>query len=449
MMKRILIFVLAALMILCVALAGCAAPGGGADNSGSGGNAGGGNDASAKAPDAEQKIAVLLPKHELDTIGLCEEKTREFEKETGIKVELINMSWDNTADRVIAELTAGGSSYDVIEFDNSWLAKFSANDWLEPLDGFSGVDEVKKGLLPGLVDKFSMGGKFYGVAWNNDTRFFMYNKAMLEKAGIPSPPQTWAEMVDATKKLKEQGITKYGYMDAYLQGQAGANELTYIVYSFGGKLVDDNGNPVIGTDPNTKKAYEFLVSAMNDEKVVDPASLTSDYETAANVFMMGGTAFFVQAWPGVYAEANNKEVSNIVDQIAVADYALHADGAEQVVLTLPEAMAIPKTSKNKEAAWKYIQYMTSKEFDKEKGLALGALPVWSSLYTDKDLLTQYPYWEQFGKQAEFARGLPDLLWYDELSNIMTVESQKILLGQVSVDDGLKAMQEQCEKAMKQ
>jgi multiple sugar transport system substrate-binding protein len=301
-------------------------------------------------------------------------------------------------------------------------------------------------MLPGLIDKFSSGGKLYGVTWNSDTRFLMYNKAMLEKGGVAAPPKTWKELVEVSKKLQEQGIAKYGYIDSYLQAQSGANEFTYVVYSFGGKLVDDKGNPVMGTDPNTKAAYEFLVSALNDDKIVDPGSLTSDYETAADVFFMGNTVMFLQAWPGIYADANNPEVSNIVGQIAVADHVL-SDGSNQVVLTLPEAMAIPKTSKNKEAAWKYIEYMTSREFDKEKAVAIGALPVWSELYNDQELLAMYPYWEQFGKQSEFARGLPDLLWYDELSNIMVVESQKILLKRISVEDGLKSMQEQCEKAM--
>lgn len=46
-----------------------------------------------------EKITVILPRHEMDTIGFYEEKTREFEAQTGIKVELILMSWDQVADR--------------------------------------------------------------------------------------------------------------------------------------------------------------------------------------------------------------------------------------------------------------------------------------------------------------------------------------------------------------
>lgn len=402
--------------------------------------------ADAAKPTEGQKITVLMPKHEMDNIGFMEKETRAFEQETGIKVELINMSWDNVADRVTTEMASGGSSYDVIEFDNSWVPKFATNDWIEPLDSYV-TQDMKDGILPGLLDKFSFNGHLYGIAWNNDTRFFMYNKAKLEQAGLAAPPKTWDELTAMSKTLQEKGAAKYGYIDSYMQAQSGANELIFLVYSFGGNFFDKDGNITITSDPRVKKAYEYMVDGLNTSKVIDPASLTSDYETVANVFYMGDTAFYVQAWPGVYQSANDAATSKIVDQIAVADYSLSGDGTTQTVLTLPEAMAIPKSSKNKDAAWQYIKYMSSKEFDKRKGQEIGALPIWKDLFTDADLLKLYPYWSSFGKQAESSKGLPTLLWYDEFANILLVESQKILLGQVSVDEGLKTMEEQCKKLM--
>lgn len=396
--------------------------------------------------DSGDKITVLLPNHEMDTVGFYEEQTRKFEEETGIKVELINMGWDNVADRVTAEMSSGGSSYDVIEFDNSWVAKFAENDWVEPLNDYI-TDDMKAGIVPGLLDKFTFDDQLYGVVWNNDTRFFMYNKAKLEAAGIKEPAKTWDELIEQSKTLKDAGETNYGYIDSYMQAQSGCNEFVQLVYSFGGEFFDESGKPIIATDPGVKKAYEYMVKAYK-EGVFDPTALTADYETVANTFYSGTTAFFIQAWPGIYSSANDAEVSTIVDQVEVADYAVSGDGNTQCVLTLPEAMAIPKTSKNKEAAWKYIEYMSSKEFDKLKAETIGALPVWTELFSDSTLLEKYPYWEQFGKQSEFSRGLPDLLWFDEFSNILQVETINIIQGSVSVEEGLAGMQEQFEAAMK-
>jgi multiple sugar transport system substrate-binding protein len=202
-------------------------------------------------------------------------------------------------------------------------------------------------------------------------------------------------------------------------------------------------NPVMAEDPKTKAAFEFMVRAMNDDKICDPASLTADYESVANVFNMGGSAFFLQAWPSVYQMANDAETSMIVDQIAVGDSAIHAEGEQQVVLTLPEAMAIPKTSQNKDEAWQYIEYMSSKEFDKRRAETIGSLPVWTDLFSDPALLALYPYWENFGNQIEYSTGLPDITWYDEYSNMLTMETQRILLGETTVDEGLRIIQDEC------
>ena len=450
-MKKVLALVLAAVMVLSLAACGGnAAPA--ADTAAPAADSSATADAESTdtaAPAAEptgEKITVILPAHEMDTIGLHEQRTRQFEEETGIEVELINMGWDDVADRITADLVAGGNSYDVIEFDNAWVLKFAQNDWLEPLDDYIS-DEQKNGMVPGLIDKFSNDGHLYGIVWNNDTRFFMYNKAKLDEAGISKVPETWDEVKEADQKLRDAGLCSATYIDSYWQGQSGGNELYWLVSSFGGKLIDENGKPVMGEDPKTAAAYQFLVDGMNSG-LIDPSSLSADYETAANVFYMGDTAMMMQAWPGVYSAANDPETSSIVDEIAVGTSAPHAAGEEFMVLTLPEAMAIPKTSEHKEAAAKYIEYMSAHDFDKDRCAAIGSLPVWTDLYSDADLLALYPYWAQFAEQITHAKGLPDLLWYDEYCNILTVESQKILLGEVSVEEGLKEMQAQCEAVAK-
>lgn len=273
MKKKILCALLAALLLLSAA--GC----GGGSGEKAPADSGNGSDAAAKTG---EKITVILPRHEMDTIGFHEEKTRQFEAETGIEVELINMGWDQVADRLTADLTAGGGSYDVIEFDNAWVEKFVHNDWLEPLDNYV-TDEIKEGMVPGLINKFSSGGSLYGITWNNDTRFYMYNKAKLDAAGIDKAPETWDEVLEDFAILKEKGLTTYGYIDCYAQEWAGASELLVAVQSFGGRLIDDNGQPVMGTDPKTRAAYQFLVDGI-ESGLIDPSSLTSNQETINNVF---------------------------------------------------------------------------------------------------------------------------------------------------------------------
>ena len=408
----------------------------------------------AKTPETKQgekaeakKITVIIPKHEMDTKGFFEQKTREFEKASGIQVEFISMSWDNVADKITAEMATNGTSFDVMEFDNAWVAKFVTNGWVAPLDEFL-TEDMKNGILPGLLEKFSYKGQHYGIPWNNDTRFFMYNKKKLADAGISAPPKTWTELAEQSKILKSKGLVKYGFIDSLMQAQSGTNELTYFVYTFGGDFLDKDSKPAASGDKGVKAAYEFLSKGLQEDKIIDPASVSSDYQTVANVFLKGDTAFFVQAWPGVYTMADDPSVSKIKGEIAVAPYALGADESSAKVLTLPEAYAIPQSSKNKKEAWEYIKFMSSKDFDKQKGQEIGALPIWKDNFNDADLLKMYPYWESFGKQSQNAKGLQDILWYDEMSNIVQVESLKILMNKASVDEGLKTMDEQFKKKMR-
>jgi multiple sugar transport system substrate-binding protein len=102
-------------------------------------------------------------------------------------------------------------------------------------------------------------------------------------------------------------------------------------------------------------------------------------------------------------------------------------------------MAIPKTSKNKDAAWEYMKYISSYDIEKRKSIEIGTLPIWTELYNDQELLAIYPHWVYFGDLLLTARGLPDVVWIDEFADVCERETQNIMLGNVSVDQGLKAM----------
>ena len=386
-----------------------------------------------------EQITVIMPRHEMDLKGVWERQTREFEKATGIKVEFIQMSWDEVQTKVMTDLAAKGGSYDVIEFDNGWVAKFAAAGWVESLDGYAGKSYFDS-LLPGLVKTFTVDGKHLGVVWNNDTRFFFYNKTMLAKAGITAPPKTWAEVVAQSKKLKAAKVCEYPVAEYWNQEWALANSVAFYLYSYSGNYFDEKGNITINK-PESVAAFQFMADAIQKDKIVNPSSVTLSQEAAADLFYRGSSAFFFQGPPSTYSYANDATKSSVVGQVEVASYLPAKDAKLQTTLTLPEAFAIPKTSAHKQAAWKYIQYMISVDKDKERATEIGSLPLFNSLYKDPSLLKLYPYWEQFGKQSSVARALPLVDWYDELVQTTIVGVQKMLLGSQTAQataDGLAA-----------
>ncbi len=393
----------------------------------------------ATAPEQEyegETITLIFPSHEMDIVGFWPRMAVEFEEKTGAKVELIQMAWEEMAAKVVPAVTTFSDAYDVTELDNGWVAEFGVGGFLEPLDDWM-PEGYTDGMVPGHLDLFSWGGKLYGIVWNNDTRFFMYNKKMLEDAGIEAPPKTWDEMLEQCKIMQEKGICEYCLAEPFVETWVACNELHFWTYSFGGEFIDEDYH-IIWNDPErgAVEALQFLTDAMKDG-IMDPAGVTYRQIDQQDIFLAGEIPFFPQAWPGVYAYAQDPELSQIVGQVGIALVPGKEEGMT-AALTLPEAFSIPIKAKNKELSWKLIEFLGSRDVNKRMALEIGALPIYIDMYTDPDLLELYPFWEDFSVQMDTARGLTQVTWYTTFAEVMGVEVQAALAGEKTAQEALDA-----------
>lgn len=382
-------------------------------------------------------ITLIMPSHEAAIGDYFAAKAVEFEAQTGIKVDMVTADWDGVADKILPALAAGSSAYDIVEFDNCWVAAFAETNWLLPLEDYAG-EEYIKGMLPGLVDLFSSNGHLYGITWNNDMRVAMYNAQMLQDVGIANPPATWDELVEQSQKLQAAGRVEYGIAGYWEKGQALANDHTVMVRSFGGRVLDKNGNPVLDS-PAAMAALQFMVDCIYEYKIVDPVSLTLDQDMAQNIFLAGDTAFFPQGWAGLYTFSQDPELSKVIGQVKVAPKSFGATKYMQAGLTLPEALAIPAASKHPDEAWAFLEFISNKETNKAQALAVGSLPIWSDLFNDPELLALNPHWEEFGLQSPYIEGLQMVTWYGELSEIIQVEVMNALTRAKTVEEATADM----------
>ena len=395
------------------------------------------------APAVSSSITVIFPKHEADIKGAYEARIREFEKESGITVNLIQSDWDSVANRVTPELATKGSAYDVVEYDNGWIAQWCGAGWTEPLDAYLPADYAKD-MIPGLVNLFSCpDGKVHGVVWNNDTRFFYYNAAKLEQAGFAQAPATWDELVVQSKESVSKGAAKFGMAPSWNQEWSLGNEFHFWTYAFGGNLVDDKGCVLLDKDPNTLKAVQFMMDVLKDG-TADPAGLTYNQAASQDIFLKGDSLFLPQGIAGLFSYVKDPAISKVQDQIKTGLVPATASGTS-AALTLPEAYAIPIGSKNKEAAAKFIVYMTSKETNKYLAEQIGVLPIWTDLFADPDLTTLYPYWADFQAQLSTARGLSKITWYSDFVDLTNAELHKALAGGQTAQEALDNMAKQLEK----
>jgi multiple sugar transport system substrate-binding protein len=380
-----------------------------------------------------ETITVIFPAHEADMGTAFEERINQFEQESGITVNLIQSDWDSVADKVVPELASNGSAYDVVEFDNGWVAEWCGAGWATPMNDYM-ADGYTDGMIPGLVDLFTCpDGSTTGLVWNNDTRFFFYNEAKLAEAGFDSPPKDWAEFTEQSLAAIDAGVVEHGLAPFWNQEWSLGNEFHFWTYAFGGEIVDDNSCIVAQDDPKTLEGLQYMIDSL-DNGVADPAGLTFDQAASQDVFLSGRSLFMPQGIPGLAAFAEDDTLSSVQGEINIGTV---PEGAPS--LTLPEAFAIPANSEHKDAAWKFIEYMTSEDTNRFMANELGMLPIWVDLYTDADLVAKYPEWEAFSRQLGSVRGLSTLTWYGDLVDISTAEIHKALGGAQTAQEALDAI----------
>ena len=143
---------------------------------------------------------------------------------------------------------------DVLMLDNPDLQQIAQTGALTPLDTL-GLNA--DGFAKGVVDASTYEGKLYGLQPVTNTIGLFYNKDMLAKAGV-NPPQTWAELRAAAKKLTS-GST-YGLAFSAPANYEGTWQFLPFMWSNGG----DEKN--IAT-PETAQALQLWVDLMNDKSV--------------------------------------------------------------------------------------------------------------------------------------------------------------------------------------
>ena len=136
----------------------------------------------------------------------------EFEKQNpGIKVKVQMVPWTAAQEKLVTAY-ASENSPDVYQLGNTWVPQFSALGAIEELDQWIFKSSIvrREKYFEGIWDTNVLENKVYGIPWYVDTRVLFYRKDVLAKAGYNSPPKTWDELYDCSKKIKAtQPADKY------------------------------------------------------------------------------------------------------------------------------------------------------------------------------------------------------------------------------------------------
>ena len=390
---------------------------------------------------AGQSITVLLPSPQGANIAA------EFEKDTGIHVDLQTLTWDDIRPKLVTALIAGTAPADVTEFDWSWTGQFSAADWYLPLNDL--IDPATVSDI-GVANIFTVNGKLLGIPYTNDFRVMLVNKKQFADAGITKMPATLDELFEDAKQIKAKGIVQYP-VGLPLSPTEGASTSWYLLTkAFGGDLFDKDFKPLFTTpDSAGYKALEFELKLLK-EGLVDPASTgLKDSQINDNMFAKGLTSIMISGEPGRLGSMNDPAQSQVAGQVA-AILVPTVSGTTRSY-GLPEALGIPRVSQNRDAALTFVKWFTTKNFQIEN-YKNGVLPTRTSALMDLNQQGKLISGDVLIAQAKtveplFPQGTPT--WYPQFSSAVNTAINGAAKGQITVDQAMQNIAEATKKAMAQ
>ncbi|GIP35717.1 ABC transporter substrate-binding protein [Paenibacillus sp. J2TS4] len=430
--------VVAVSLIALSVAAGCSGTNGTGPQEGAG-NAGG------DTPYKGQQISVLLEGH--PTSNSIQKMLPEFEEQTGIKVNLEIIPYSDLTSKALMNFSSRSGRYDVIMDDMVHGIGYVNADYVEPLDEYMNNEALKsyfdaQDFVPKYLEVMKVEGQTYGLPVYGESNFLMYRKDLFEKYNIPVP-KTYDELMHAAKTIHEQTNGEIAGMT--LRGEQGIQNVyvwSTFLWGFGGQWLNEQGQSDIAS-PEAVKALEFYRDLLTQYGPTGVANF--GWQENRLLFQQGKAAMTIDATVnGAFNE--DPDESSIVGNVGYAPVPTQTDSPKGGASTLTvHGIYLSKDSKNKEAAWLFMSWATSKE-QQVKSMSIDPNAGVTSLSAMKEEV----FVEKFGafKDAMLQaieegnmNYLPQIAQANEMINNTGVAISKALTGHTPAEEALKEANE--------
>jgi multiple sugar transport system substrate-binding protein len=350
------------------------------------------------------------------------------------EVDVQAIPWANAYEKVLTGI-AGRQVPDVAQMGTTWMASFGSMGAFEDLAPYIESSEVVKpeNFFQGAWETGKVGGKQYGIPWYVDTRVMYYRTDLLAQVGYDHAPQTWDELYDAVKKLVENG-SRYGI--TLYQPQDNYQVLLPFVWQNSGDILDSKGN-VIVDKPEFVEAFEYYTRFFTEEltPIAGGGNLFQD-------FASGDTPiFFSGPWMVSMIRAQIPQIDG------KWDVALMPEKKSRTSFMGGSDLVIFRDSKNKEAAWKFIEFLSRPDIQVKWYQIVNALPSTSNAWEDP-VLQADPMIATFGEQLNDAKAPINIPEFQEISVSIDSMVQEAIYGRKTPEQAAQDLKKEIEKILK-
>jgi len=333
-----------------------------------------------------KSIRVLLANHPYADV--LKPFISEFEQKTGIKVNVESYDENQLTQKLTTEFATRASTVDVFMTRPLQEGKlFFRNGWYESITRNLGNSKLTPASYDfadyarSAVDAVTHEKAVYSIPLVTEWQVLYYRTDLFAAAGL-NPPKNFTELEAAAKKLTNASKEVYGIVS---RGQRGAavTQFSSYLYNYGGDFIQ--GGKAVVDSPAAIEAFKFYGKML---KEYGPPEVTNmSWAQAMALFQAGKVAMWTDA--SVFlGNLKDPSKSQVTDKVGVA---LFPAGAKRHApyIVVSWAMAVSKQSKNKDAAYQFLLWATSKNLAKTAMIDKGITMARSSVWKDSGVLARF------------------------------------------------------------
>jgi multiple sugar transport system substrate-binding protein len=392
---------------------------------------------------------------------------KDFEEKTGIDVKFEALPEDTARQKMMLDFSSHTGQYDIVTTDAWNLGTLASADYLEPLDDLIANKSNAEyfdlsDFMPSNMDAGSYGGKIYTMPLYTFGPALVYNKALFEKYGV-KVPTNMAELEEAAKKLTldtdgDGKIDVYGITMRARAGEEPTIDITGLTWAYGGTWFEGNANTVEEIKNNkarpTVNSPEFIAGYEEYAKLLQnwgpPESSNWGWVECMDSFAQGKAAMHLAASSAYWYTRSTATINP--EDIGIAPSPM-GPGGHRMMNYFDLGLSINKDSKNKDAAWLVLQFITSNEVQKAQAAGgITSLPR-IPLVMSPELKAKYPEADLQEVLDALKTAEPDYMpkipEYTEICNILGTAASEVVAGTITAKEALDSAQDQINKLMEE
>jgi multiple sugar transport system substrate-binding protein len=338
-----------------------------------------------------------------------------------IRVESLYVGQSDQQLPKILAAAIGDASPDLLWYGSMLTGQLVDLGAIRPIEAFWQNSPVAKDIDPALLEAMRYQDHLWSVPFGTNNMGIFYRPDLFKTAGITELPKTWPELRRVAKQLTTKD--HQGIVLPLGKGEWTVFSWLPFMWSGGGSL---DGSSVKLNNSGSIAALQFWRSLLDDGSAV---LSTPERGYELDKFLAGKVAMQVTG-PWTLGQLGSSKSPYGVMPIPA--------GVESHTVVGGENLFMMKTTPDRtQAAWKFMEYALSPEFQTQWALGTGYLPV-------NLKARQSP---EYQDQAAVGKSRPISTGYPEMSELLGRSIEAVLMGKETPQQALKKAQERWELAV--